>query len=67
MRVFSGFPAGCMKMKNNENIWETLNDLNNSTDILSEVKEEINTILDSLKPLNKPVPVKATGIIIHSK
>ena len=61
MRIFSGFPAGCLKMKNVDVIWETLNKLNSNKDLFTEVKEEINTILDTLKPLEKPSPVRAVG------
>ncbi len=61
MRVFSSYPVGCIKMKNIEQIWSTLSELNKSKKVFSEVKEEIGTILDSLKPLEKSEPIKATG------
>lgn len=65
MRVFSGYPVGCIKMKNIDTIWNTLTDLNKSKKVFSEVKEEIGTILDSLKPLDKAEPIKATGKIVY--
>ncbi len=61
MRVFSSYPVGCIRMKNIEQIWTTLSELNKSKKVFSEVKEEIGTILDSLKPLEKSEPIKATG------
>ena len=60
MRIFSSYPVGCIKMKNIDSIWGTLNSLNNSKKVFSEVKDEIGTILDSLKPLEQSEPIKAT-------
>lgn len=61
MRIFSSYPVGCIKMKNIDSIWNTLTDLNKSKKVFTEVKDEIGTILDSLKPLERSEPIKATG------
>ncbi|CAF0722557.1 unnamed protein product [Brachionus calyciflorus] len=54
LRIFSSFPAGCVKMKNAELVWQTLNELLKKKDLYVDVREEINMILDTLKPIEKP-------------
>jgi hypothetical protein len=45
-------------MKSIPNLWETLNKLNHKEDVCDDVKEEVTLILSSLKPVDKPNPVR---------
>lgn len=60
--MFCSFPKGCVKMKAIPNLVETLNSVLNNKQLYDDVKEEINVLLNNLKPLEKPEPVKAKGI-----
>lgn len=59
LRIFCSFPSGCSKMKTMTIITQTLNELMQNEDLYIDVREEITTILDTLKPLDKPEPIKA--------
>lgn len=48
-------------MKNIPHVWRTLTDLAKCQDLYIDVKEEVTTILDTLKPLEKPNKVRVTG------
>lgn len=61
MRVFAAFPNGCLKMKKNNQVWSTLNELIKRDDLYDDVKEEITFVLDTLKPLPKPNPIRVNG------
>lgn len=60
MRIFATYSNGCARMKRVSLVWTTLNDLMKRNDLLDDVKEEVVFILDTLKPLPKPNPVRVT-------
>jgi hypothetical protein len=62
MRIFASFPNGSIKMKRVGLVWDTLNDLNKSENLYSDVREEIIIIIDTLKPLPNPGHIRASGI-----
>lgn len=61
LRIFSSFPSGCVKMKSCGFIWQTLRNLLGNPNLYSDVKEEIESTLETLKPLEKPSPIKVFG------
>lgn len=54
-----------MKMKSVPIIWQTLTELIKNENLYNDVKEEINIILDTLKPLEKPNPVRVEGTLSY--
>lgn len=61
LRIFSSKPSGCLKMKTLGIIWKTLNELLNQKDLYNDVREEIESTIDILKPVDKPQTLRATG------
>ena len=62
MRIFSGFPAGCVRMKGLSFIWQTLKHLLSNPNLYSDVKEELESTLETLKPLEKPSPIRVLAL-----
>ncbi len=60
MRIFATYPNGCVRMKKIRLVWTTLNGLIKRDDLFEDVREEVVFILDILKPLSKPNPIRAT-------
>lgn len=60
MRIFASYPNGCLSMKRQGLVWDTLNTLMKRNDLYEDVKEEVSFILDTLKPLPKPNQLRAT-------
>jgi hypothetical protein len=48
-------------MKKLDLVWQTLNDLIKNEELYIDVREEIASIIDILKPLDKPNQLRATG------
>lgn len=61
MRVFAAYPSGCLRMKKNNQVWNTLSELIKRENLYDDVKEEITLVLDTLKPLPKPGSIRVTG------
>lgn len=61
LRVFSSFPLAYLKLKKNETLWKTVNDISKKKDLNNDVKEEINIILENFKPIEKPEILSVTG------
>lgn len=59
--MFCSFPSGCIKMKAIPNLWQRINELYSNIDLSFDVREELGIILDTLKPLEKPEPVRVEG------
>jgi hypothetical protein len=64
LRIFCGFPSGAIKMKGMTFIGKTLSELIKNEDLFVDVREEVTIILETLKPLDKPNPVRVEGMII---
>ncbi|RNA10445.1 hypothetical protein BpHYR1_001734 [Brachionus plicatilis] len=58
--VFSNYPSGYIKMKNIESLWKTISDISKKNDLNNDVREEINIILETLKPIEKPEMLNVT-------
>ena len=54
-------------MKGVSLIGQTLNELIKNEDLFIDVKEEVTIILETLKPLDKPNPVRAEGDFFVNK
>lgn len=61
LRVFSNFSLGYLKLKKNESLWKTVNDVSKKKDLNNDVKEELNIILETFKPIEKPEILSVTG------
>lgn len=48
-------------MKNIESLWKTISDISKKNDLNNDVREEINIILETLKPIEKPEMLNVTG------
>jgi hypothetical protein len=59
--MFCSFPSGCIKMKAIPTLWQRIYELHSDIDLSFDVREELSIILDTLKPLEKPEPVKVEG------
>jgi hypothetical protein len=59
--MFCSFPNGCAKMKSSDNVSDTLNEMLNKEELLADVRDELNMIINNLKPIEKPKPVRLKG------
>lgn len=51
-------------MKNVGSLWKTINDVSKRKDLNNDVREEINIILETFKPIEKPEILIAKGKIL---
>jgi hypothetical protein len=58
LKMFCSYPNGCMKMRSDDKIKNSMKELLKNEDLYTDVREEVNVILENLKPLEKPGPVR---------
>jgi hypothetical protein len=58
LRVIASLPNGCIKLRKFKNLDKALKAIFNNSNVCSDVKTEVDLILDLLKPLDKPNPPK---------
>lgn len=67
--MIASLPIGCIKLKKFKNLEKTLRTISNDSNICSDVKTEVDLILDLLKPLEKPNPPKVliedSGVLLQ--
>jgi hypothetical protein len=64
MRMFCSFPNGCAKMKNSENVSNTLDEMLSKEELFADVRDELTIIVNNLKPIERPQQVRVKGKLL---